>query len=168
MNSTVTDYIDVRAKLSQLGYHSPSALALLPANIDSATAAVDVRQRSESATVRTLFRQAGIPFEDVYDQSNRPPYIQNNDVTWFAPTIFVAAGVISTNPHVISVALGVLSNYLTDFFKGKLGERNIKVSFVVEQDLSRTCKRVEYEGNVEGLHALADVIKSTQNGDSAS
>ena len=142
MNTTITDFIDVRAKLSELGYRSPSGLALLPANVESATTAEEIRQRSESATVRTLFRQAGIPFEDVYNPSSRPPYIRNHDITWFAPTIFVAASVISANPNLVSVALGVLSNYLTDFFKGRLGETKIKMSFVVEQTKSEGIKGV--------------------------
>jgi hypothetical protein len=165
MKTTVTDYISVREKLLLLGYRSPDAFALLPANLEIATTASEVRQRSESATVRTLFRQGGVPIEDVYDKANRPPYIQNNDISWIAPTIFVAAGALSANPNLISVALGVLSNYLTDLFKGRTGEPVVRATIIVEQTRSKTCKRVEYEGSVAGLQALAAVVASTQNDD---
>lgn len=163
MKTTVTDYIGVREKLLQLGYRTPEGLSLLPANLEAATSAREVKQQSESATIRTLFRQAGIPIEDVYDPASRPSYIQNNDISWIAPTIFVAAGALSENPNIVSVALGVIANYLTDLFKGRIGQPVIKAMIVVEQTKSRSCKRIEYEGDVEGLHALAAVVRETQD-----
>lgn len=108
MNTTIFDFVSVRDKLRVLGYRAPSSLAILPLNFECAATANEVRLQSESATIKTLFRQAGIPLDELFDSSNRPLYEQNNDAHWIVPAIFVAAGVASENPHTISVALGVL------------------------------------------------------------
>lgn len=163
MNTSISDFVSVRERLLTLGYRSPTGLAILPLNLEHAASASDIRLQSESATVKTLFRQAGIPLDELFEPSNRPPYVQNNDAHWIAPAIFVAAGVFSENPNAVSVALGVLSNYLTDFFKGRTGEPTIKATIIVETTKTKTCKRIEYEGNVEGLKALADVVRGTQD-----
>jgi hypothetical protein len=163
MNTTISDFISVRDKLLALGYRAPTGLAILPLNLEHAASPNEIRLQSEAATVKTLFRQAGIPLDELFEPSNRPLYVQNNDVHWVAPAIFVAAGVLSENPNAVSVALGVLSNYLTDFFKGRTSEPQIKATIVVETTKTKTCKRIEYEGNVEGLKALADVVKGTQD-----
>jgi hypothetical protein len=163
MNTTISDFISVRDKLSALGYQVPTGLAILPLNIETATSRNDITQRSESATLRTIFRHAGVPLDEVFDLSNKPPYVQNNDISWIVPTIFVAAGALSDNPNAVAVALGVLANYLTDFFKGRTSQATIKATIVVEQTKSKTCKRIAYEGNVEGLQALAAVVQSTQD-----
>ena len=164
MTSTVSDSFDVRDKLNQLGYTLPESLVLLPERIGTAMSANDVHQLSESGTMRVLMRQAGVPLGDVFDKSQRPPYIQNNDVSWIAPTIFVAAGVLSDNPNLMSVAYGVLTNYLTDFFKGKQGENTIvKASVIVETTTERTFKEISYEGPISGLAEMAALVRSVQD-----
>lgn len=163
MTTNISEFVSVRDKLLALGYRAPTSLAILPLNIEHAASANEIRLQSESATVKTLFRQAGIPLDELFEPSNRPPYVQNNDVHWIAPTIFVAAGVLSENPNAVSVALGVLTNYLTDFFKGRTSAPQIKATIIVETTKTKTCKRIEYEGSVDGLKALAEVVRGTQD-----
>jgi hypothetical protein len=163
MTTTISDFVSVRDKLLAFGYRAPSGLAILPLNLEYATSANEIRLQSESATVKTLFRQAGIPLDELFGPSNRPPYAQNNDADWIAPAIFVAAGVLSENPNAVSVALGVLANYLTEVFKGRSSEPQIKATIVVETTKTKTCKRIKYEGNIEGLRALADVVRGAQD-----
>ncbi len=164
MTVTVSDSFNVRDKLTKLGCPLSDGLVLLPEYIESAVSIADVRQLSESGTIRSLFRQVGIPLVDVFNQNQRPPYIQNNDVSWVAPTLFVAAGVLSENPNLVSVAYGVLTNYLTDFFKGKKGaSTQIKASFIVETTKQRAYKELKYEGPVSGLAEFAELVRSTQD-----
>ena len=163
MNTTISDFVSVRDKLLALGYRAPTGLAILPIHLEHATSPNEIRLQSETATVKTLFRQAGIPLNELFDASNRPPYVQNNDIHWIAPIIFVAAGVLSENPNAVAVALSVLANYLTDLFKGRTSEPQVKATIVVETTKAKTCKRIEYEGNVEGLKALAEIVRDTQD-----
>lgn len=44
-----------------------------------------------------------------------------------------------------------------------VGERKIKIDIVVEQDGEKKSKRISYEGNMEGLATLAQVIKELKD-----
>jgi hypothetical protein len=164
MTIKVSDYIDVREKLDRLGFRVPGIFALLPSNLEEAVTSDQVRQHATSSTVRTLFRQANVAIVDVFETDSTPPYVHNNDITWVAPAMFVAAGVFSEQPSVVAVALGVLSNYITDFFKGRRGQPVVKVTTIVEQSKSKIYRRIEYEGDAAGLKSLESVVKEVQNG----
>jgi hypothetical protein len=50
-----------------LGYSYPeSGIAILPINFENAASAEDLRQAAESSTIKTLFRNANVPYEDVF------------------------------------------------------------------------------------------------------
>ncbi len=88
-----------------LGARYPAGLALLPVNFDSAASIADFRQVSEAATVRTLFRNNGIPQEDIFEKAQRPLYIQNNALELILPTIFVSSALLLESPNLLSIAL---------------------------------------------------------------
>lgn len=137
----------------------PDGLALLPINFESASSIAEFRQVSAAATVKTLFRNATIPYSELFEKSKKPPYVQNNAFEWIAPTIFVSAGLISANANYVSVALNVISNYATDFFKGMAGGKSVKLEVVVETTKTKTCMRISYEGDIEGLKDLPKIIR---------
>jgi len=163
MASNVTAYIDVREKLARLGCRNPTGFAILPINFESAESIKDFRQASEAATVKTLLRSENLPHDDIVGRQDRPPYIQNNAFEWIAPTLFVSATLVSQNPVAISVALNVLGNYATDFFRGLSGKKTVKIEIVVEQAKAKSCKKISYEGPSDGLKDLADIIRSTKD-----
>jgi hypothetical protein len=163
MNITTEDYVRVDSRAAEIGCQRPTGMTLLPENFQSATSYAELRQLSEAATVRTLFRTNGLPLYDVLDPSKPVPYIQNNSFGWVGPTLFVSWALVSENPTVVTVALGVIANYLTDFLKGISGKTEVSLSIVVEKRTDRTCKRITYKGNVEGLSSLADIVKSTSD-----
>jgi hypothetical protein len=58
----------------------------------------------------------------------------------------------------VSLALNVLGNYATDFFKGTNPTPNIKLNIVVEKK-NKTCKSISYEGPVDGLKDLRNIVR---------
>jgi len=158
MSLKIEDYIDVEPKLLKLGCHRTNGLALLPQNFQSADEIADFRQMSEAATVKKLFRAAGLELPDLFDRSQRLPYIHNNYAQWVAPTIFLCSALWSQNPNAISVALSVIANHLTDLFKG-IHTPSVKLEFVVEKTKSRKCTIVKYEGDVAGIASLESVLR---------
>lgn len=158
MTTNISDYLNVDEKIRLLGGQMPTNLALLPANFETAASLTDFRQVSEAATVRTLFRQAGIKLDDIGTPGQRFPYVQNNAFEWVAPTLFVSAALLSENQSSISIALGVIANYATDFFKGMSGKNQITLEVIVERTKSQTYKRVSYKGDPEGLKSLPKII----------
>ena len=161
MTTKISDYIDVQAKIHDLGCEDPEGISILPVNFDSATSTDEFLQLSETSTVKTLLRNNEIPFSEV--RKEKPAYIQNNAFEWIAPTLFVSASLLSQHPEIISVSLSVIANYVTDFFRGLSGEKNIKLDIVVEKTKSKTCKKISYEGNVDGLKELANIVKEVGN-----
>ncbi|MEO4046959.1 hypothetical protein AAFN46_07680 [Pseudomonas sp. CAU 1711] len=163
MTTTISEYIDVRQRISDLGCLSPTGLALLPSNFETASDISTFRQVSESATVRTLLRTSNVPLDELLSKEQRPSYIQNNAFEWVAPTLFVSAGVLSQNASYLSVALSVIANYATDFFKGMSGENQVQMDIVVERTKSKVCKKVTYKGPPEGLKDLPEVIRTASD-----
>lgn len=163
MTTTISDYIDVRQRIAELDCYNPTGLALLPTNFDSAPIVSDFRQVSESATVRTLFRTAKIPLDEIVSKDRCPPYVQNNAFEWVAPTLFVSVGILSENTTYLNVALGVIANYATDFFKGMSGGHEVRMDIVVERTKSKVCKKITYKGPPEGLKDLPEVIRAASD-----
>lgn len=163
MSSTVTDYIDVRGRLAELSCHDPAGFAILPLNFESAESINEFRQASEASTVKTLLRSERLPHDEIVDRKDRPPYVQNHSFDWIAPTLFVSAALISENPSAVSIALNVIGNYATDFFKGMSGEKMVKMDIVVEKSKGKSCKKISYEGSPSGLKDIADIIRSTSD-----
>lgn len=162
MSIAVTDYLDIQMRLSEFGLPNATGLTLLPTNLASAPNAEDLLQASEAATVRSLFRSAGLGFTELPDRTHGIRYIQNNAADWVGPTIFVAGSLWSQNPLAISVALSVVSNYLTDLFKG-IKHRTAKLDFIVERTKDGTYKHLAYEGDIEGIAMLEKVIRGLAN-----
>ncbi|SRR6266481_717173 len=160
MSIKLEDYVDVEAKLLELGCHQAKSLVLLPQNFHSAINVGDFRQMSEAATVKKLLRAAGLELAELVDRAQRPPNIHNNAADWVAPILFVSSALWVQNPAVVSVALSVIANYLTDSFKGVNG-KTIKLDFVVEKTKTRRCTKISYEGDVSGIAALEDILRKT-------
>jgi hypothetical protein len=158
MTTNISDYLDVGERIRLLGGQMPVNLALLPANFETAASLTDFRQVSEAATVKTLFRQSGIQLDDIGRAGQRIPYVQNNAFEWVAPTLFVSAALLSDNQSSISIALGVIANYATDFFKGMSGKNQVTLDVIVERTKSKTYKRISYKGDPEGLKSLPKII----------
>ena len=163
MKTNISDYIQVFEKLDELGCSYPEGIAILPENFETATSATDLRHLSKASTIKKLFRSNGIPHSEIRKENEKPAYIQNNAFEWVAPTLFVSASVLSANPEIISVSLGVIANYLTDFFKGFPGEKKVKLDVVIETNdpstHTKTYKRICCEGNADEIVKLDGFVE---------
>lgn len=159
MSITVTDYVDVPAKIGELGCVMPdSGLTLLPLNFDAAASISDLRHASETSTIRKLMQQEKLPLQDIVERGQRPPYIKNKSSDLVLPTLFLSAAFISQNPALVSIALNVISNYVYDRFRSMKPGRTVKCEIVVE-DRTGKYRRIAYEGTEEGLAVLPQSIR---------
>jgi hypothetical protein len=163
MTTNITEYVNVRKKVADLGCRYPDGLALFPVNFESASSVTEFRQASEAATIRKLLIAEGLPLDDIVDRSLRPPYIKNKWDGWFAPIVFISAALYSQNPALVSLALNVLANYATEFFKGESNIREVRLDVVVEKKKSETYKRISYYGPAVGLKDLPEIIREVIN-----
>jgi hypothetical protein len=147
-----------------LGCSLPTGLAVLPLQFESATSRDELHTASHTTTVLKLFKEHHIPVESFLPPTDRPSYVVNKHFQWLGPTLFIPLALMNDNPQIVSLALGVLSNCITDFFKGiPIRQRNIKFDMVVETSSDRTYKKISYEGNVEGLLNLPEIIREMRN-----
>jgi hypothetical protein len=157
MNTEVRDYVSVSEKLKSFGVSVPSGLAILPDNLETATSVGDLRQQVEADTVRTLLRANQIAYFEIFDEDNQPPYVQQYNFEWFGPTLFISANLLAQHPNVLSVILGIISNYLYDLFKG---HKESKASLdIVFQQIDGSCKEIHYSGPPDGLSKVAEVVR---------
>jgi hypothetical protein len=161
----IQEFVNVEEKAQSLGCNIPSGLALLPRNFEEAQFKEDLLHESSAPTVRVLLRNNGITETPLELEGERFPQISEKAfVEWIGPTIFVGFMLLSQNPHIVSIALGVISNYLTDFFKGMPSVGKAKLDIVVETR-KKTYKKIHYEGPVSGLEKITEVVKEVSISD---
>lgn len=155
---TVSDYIDVANRAEALECNIPSGIALLPRNFQTATNKRELFHESSAPTVRALWRQAKITETPLESNQERFLTVSEHGLqVWIGPTILVTAAWLSQNPEVLSVGLGVISEYLADVFRGLPCRPKVSLSVVVEKRKGK-CRRVEYQGSVDGLKELPAII----------
>lgn len=155
-----SDLPNPRQRLQELGCIQPQGLALLPANLDTADSIGHLVQAPEAATVAKLVTQAGLPPSDLWTKEDRPPYIQHNAFEWVGPALFIPAALLAQNPACVSIAVGVIANYVTDFLRGVAGDKKVTLDIVVEPTEAGPCKRVRYEGPPEQLTVMSEIVAS--------
>jgi len=164
MNIEVFDYFDVKKRASELDCNQPTSLALLPENLATARSRQELVYRQSTSTVRELWSRVGIVETDIQREGDTFQEIQVKGGEWIGPIIFVGAAAISQNASLISIALGVVSNYLTDLFKGNLNQKQMTLDIVVEQTKGKTYKRLHFEGSVRDFKniELAEHVRRIQ------
>lgn len=155
---SISDYPSVQERLTTLGCDFPQGFAVLPANFAVAAQRSDLKELAEAPTVRKLLRSSGLPVSSILADGERAPLILNRSAGWTGPALFIAAGLLSSNATAVSLALGVLTNYLSDFLKGSLREKGVSIDIIVERKGDRVCKRISYQGPIEGLQTLAQAV----------
>jgi hypothetical protein len=165
MSVIITEYCNVVEKSIQLGLNLPNKITILPRNYYDAKNKEDLLYDSSVETIRKLFRQHNIEESRLESKGEIIPCIQENDFSLVLPTIFVSSLIMSQNTHAISLAISIISNYATDFFKGIPGRNTVRLSIVVETMEGKSSKKVSYEGDCDGLKEIADIAGKVFNND---
>lgn len=136
-----------------------------PSNFEDAETKDELVYESNASTVRSLLRSSNIRETPLECEGERFPEASRKGLEeWIGPTVFVGFALYSQNPHVISLALGGISNYLTDWFKGLVGQKNAQLDIVVETK-KKTYKRIRYKGHISGLEEILDIIREVCSDD---
>lgn len=164
MTVEISDCPDVAQRLTDLGLKSPTGEAcILPRRFFNAQDAAELCHESSALDLKTLFRQAGLPITVYQPEGTKIPYLQENDLTWLGPTLLFSGAAISQNPHIVSIALSVVANYVTDLFKGLPQSPKARLSVVVETTTTKTTtkstKKIDFDGPPEKIPDIIEFIK---------
>lgn len=83
--------------------------------------------------------------------------LEQRSIDWFGPTLLFTTAALTQNPELVSVALNVLSNYISDYFKGQRAP-NIKINIVIQKSKTEYTNFM-YEGPQDGLTEIEKVIE---------
>lgn len=158
MHHTINDYINLNDKVNELDCFLTNDICFLPENLEETKSKSEFIYTDNTLTVKKLFNKNNL-LSDTLEKENLN-LRQRRSIDWYAPTIYIGFSLLTQNPTLVSIALNVLSNYITDFFKGTFGEKKVKLDVVVEVTPKKTYKRISYEGNADGLKNLDKIIKS--------
>ena len=154
----VENYVNVKEKAQKLKLNIPSQIALLPLNFETAITKEELVHAPTTPTIRKLWRQNNIQETPIEKSGEKIPCSTEKAFECIIDIIFVSFLLLSQNPHLITIALNVISNYLTDWFKGiPYNEGKAELSIVVETR-SGDCKKVKYKGPPDGLDKLLDKV----------
>lgn len=156
-NIQIGDYPEFENTLEKLELSIPTGIAILPNNLDTANSVGELVYASEAPTVRVLWRNSGIDATNIEPPDVKIPQISQKSDNYIIPTIFIAYSFLSENPKLVSIALGVVSNYLTDYFKGLMRKPDVKFDIVIQTGKNKY-KRIQYEGSQEGIKYFANIL----------
>ncbi len=159
MSVETTKVESVSDRAAALGLASPTSLALLPRNFFDAKDPGDLIHEAHATTIRKLWAEKALPETPVEEPGKALPAVVEHSADWIAPTVFVSSMLLSNTPELVSVAIGVIANYATDFLKGRHGEPTVRLDVVVEKSKSKSCQKISYTGPVKGLDDLPDIVR---------
>jgi len=157
MNYKIED-IELNEKLTELNLVLPSGLTFIPENFETAKTTDDFIFTESVMDITKVFRSKSIEIKPLAGDSTKLRSRKNAD--WYGPAIFFSLTLLTENPTIVSVSLNVLSNYITDFFKGSFGEKKVKLDIYVEKKGKKKIKKISYSGSIEGLKELEKIINS--------
>jgi hypothetical protein len=153
-----TEDIEINEKLTELNLALPSGLTFFPENFEAAKTSDDFVFTESIIDITKVFKSKSIEINQLGGDANKLRSRKNAD--WYAPAIFFSLHLITENPTIVSISLNVLSNYITDFFKGSFGEKKVKLDIYVEKKGKKKIKKISYNGSIEGLKELEKIINS--------
>lgn len=158
MDVKITEYINVRERLEELGCSLDEGLVLLPINFEKAESVSEFQQRAESATVKTLLKSANLHCSEIVSLEDRTAYVVNHSMEWVSPTLLLTAAFVSQHPDYVAIALELIANYLTTTFPRTGRKKGIRLEIVIEKDAKGTSRKISYEGPPEGLKDLHNIV----------
>ncbi|QKK06961.1 MAG: hypothetical protein HND58_01485 [Planctomycetota bacterium] len=159
----VDDYVNVDTQLKAFGMNMPQGIAFLPRNLATADSPSALLHESSVSTLRILFRQSGIVEDRIESPEQTILVLQENAFELTLPALFIGISLLTENAAAVNVALSVIANYATDFFKGIGGERRVKFSIVVEDRYTGKYKRFRYSGDPAGLKEFGRIVEQASN-----
>ncbi|WP_121965724.1 hypothetical protein [Myroides sp. N17-2] len=150
--------VELNDSLSKLSITPLTELAFVPENLDSVN---DVNEFIYTETVIELnkyFENRNIKIQTLGGEPQLLRSRKNADI--YLPSIFMTSSIILDNANTLSVILNIISNYIYDNIKGKIGVKKAQIEFIIEKKERGKYSKIDYKGDAEGLKQLEKIIKS--------
>lgn len=168
MQINVSDYIDVSTKCKDLGFEKAANVCMLPNNLTEISELSEGIHFSSATTLKKLLAEKSISSVLVEPTAGDRKYLVQKSIAWYGPILLFTIAELSQNPQLLSVSLGVISNYLAERFAGNtVEESQVELSVVVEKTKTKTTRKLDYKGPIEGLKVLEERVLKEVASDSS-
>ena len=151
--------LEISTRLDELGLTLPNNLTFFPENFDTANTKNDFVFTDSMLDLSKIFRQDNSISIPALGQDTEL-YRTRKSADIYLPAMFFGLSQITENPTIVSVSLNVLSNYIYDICKGTSGKKTAHVDLYLETKEKGKVKKISYNGSVEGLKELPEIIKA--------
>ncbi len=149
--------VEIDKKMEDLQLSFPTGIAFFPENFEIANESSEFIFPEPIAQIGKVFKSKDIIVEVLGNNLGSLRSRKSADI--YLPALYFGASLMIENPTVVSVALNVLSNYITDFLKGTFGQKQISIEIYVKKNHKTKIQKISYKGNAEGIRSLGEVIK---------
>lgn len=160
MTCEIYNYNDFPLILDKHTIPMPAGLAMIPLNVEESNHQNEWIYHESSKDLHKVLKAATVDICKLDNSSGSSRYLHQHSADWIGPTIFIGANILIENPYLISVALGVISNYVTDLFQGKLNKPTFKMELVIETEKNKSYKKLIFEGEPQNIDKIIKAIKS--------
>jgi hypothetical protein len=161
MTQKISDYINLNQRLDDLDVKIESEFCILPENIASAKSKNDFVFTETALDIKKFLKLNNVEIELL--PGNGLKLRQRKSIDFFLPIIFIGYSILTQNESLIATGLEILSKHIINQFKGTFGEKKVKLDIVIETKPKKEYKTINYEGSVEGLKEIPEIIKSLKN-----
>jgi hypothetical protein len=150
----------------------PTGVTVLPYNFESADSRDDLCYVGTHLDLRRFLQGSEIPetsLEESKDTAVRVLLREGALPEWIPPTIFVAASLLSQNPALVDLLLGVVSNFLYDLFRNAPDRKSTESDEVVFSIVKLSVGGLTYKkatfrgrwknGELEGLKEFGKIVR---------
>jgi hypothetical protein len=145
---------NLKKLLRQKLYH----LSFIPENFNTATTASEFIFTESLIELNKYFKAGNIKIEPLGGEPELFRSRKNADI--YLPSILLATSTLLENPNILSVILNILSSFIYDNVKGKIGKKTAKIELYIEKEENGKFLKIEYNGDAEGIKELEKIIKS--------
>ncbi len=158
MNLKVENTTDV-SEIIKLDDEYSNHICVLPDNIHCKTQNEEYFYAFSLPTIQKVLKERNLELHQ-FNELKSANLIDQRGLEYFAPIILVGSLYYSQNPDAISIALGLISNYLSKLFSVN---NKAKANFTIyaRDDKNKKTKRIHYDGPVSGIKELEKVVKDT-------
>jgi hypothetical protein len=133
-------------------------IILLPDNYNTIKDSSEAIFSSTTQTLKQLLNINSIKVNIPYDE-NKLILMDKRNNEWFGPILLFSTSILTQDPNLLSVTLGVISNYLTDIFKGTATETDAHLNIILYDENSKKAKEIKYKGPIKGIKEITKTAK---------
>lgn len=158
MNHKVEDSSDIEAIIN-LDEEYKNQICILPDNVFRKKTEEEYFYAFSLPTIKKVLKQGDLKLHQ-FDSLASPNLIDQRGIDYFAPVILVGSMFFSQNPEAVNIALNLISSYLFKIFSN---DNKAKANFTIyaRDDKNKKTKRIHYDGPVEGIKDLGEVLEKT-------